>query len=94
MQVRKNLEERQNTAAPGGPKVGSLNQHARNRHGRCEIKNACHCGTQYIQKEARSERISLRALLDVEMSKKCTPSRRKAYFEVKKKTEHFRKLSC
>ena len=49
---------------------------------RCR-KSARRCGPKHISKSKCTKHLSLGPLLEVEMSKKCTPLWRKAHFEVK-----------
>ena len=49
---------------------------------RCR-KSARRCGAKHISKSKCTKHLVLRALLEVEMSKKCTPLWREAHFEVK-----------
>ena len=49
---------------------------------RCR-KSARHCGAKHISKWKRTKRTIVGPLLEVEMSKKCTPLWREAHFEVK-----------
>ena len=49
---------------------------------RCR-KSACCCGVKRISKSKRTKHTILGPLLEVEMSKKCTPLWREANFEVK-----------
>ena len=49
---------------------------------RCE-KSARRCGAKHISKSKCTKHTMLGQLLEVEMSKKCTPLRREAHFEVK-----------
>ena len=57
---------------------------------RCQ-KSARRCGAKHISKSKCTEPTSVGPLLEVEMSKKCTPLWRKAHFEVKMyKTPHVR----
>ena len=57
---------------------------------RCR-KNARRCGAKYISKSKCAKHLSVGRLLEVEMSKKCTPLWREAHFEVKMyKTLHVR----
>ena len=57
---------------------------------RCR-KSARRCGAKRISKSKCTKHLSLGPLLEVEMSKKCTPLRREAHFEVKMyKTHHSR----
>ena len=46
-------------------------------------KNARHCGAKHISKSKCTKHTSFGPLLEVEMSKKCTPLWREAHFEVK-----------
>ena len=55
---------------------------------RCR-KSARRCGAKHIPKSTCAKHIILGPLLEVEMSKKCTPLWREAHFEVKMyKTHH------
>ena len=57
---------------------------------RCR-KSACRCGAKRISKSKCTKQTILGPLLEVEMSKKCTPLGREAHFEVKMlKTPHVR----
>ena len=57
---------------------------------RCR-KSARRCGAKHISKSKCTKYLSLGPLLEVEMSKKCTPLWREAHFEVKMyKTPHAR----
>ena len=49
---------------------------------RCR-KSARRCGTKHISKSKCTKHLSVGPLLEVEMSKKCTPLWREAHFEVK-----------
>ena len=49
---------------------------------RCR-KSACRCGAKHISKSKCTKHTILGPLLEVEMSKKCTPLRREAHFEVR-----------
>ena len=49
---------------------------------RCQ-KSARRCGAKHISKSKCTKHTSFRPLLEVEMSKKCTPLWREAHFEVK-----------
>ena len=65
---------------------------------RCR-KSARRCGAKHISKSKCTKRLSFGPLLEVEMSKKCTPLWREAHFQVKmyKKasaSDHFWKLRC
>jgi len=52
-------------------------------------KSARRCGAKHISKPKVLKTEGLRAFLEVEMSKKCTPLWREAHFQVKKyKTHH------
>ena len=57
---------------------------------RCR-KSARHCGAKHISKSKCTKHTILRPLLDIEMSKKCTPLWREAHFQVKMyKAQHSR----
>ena len=57
---------------------------------RCR-KSACRCGAKHISKSTCTKHTMLGPLLEVEMSKKCTPLWRETHFEVKMyKTHHAR----
>ena len=57
---------------------------------RCR-KSARRCGAKHISKSKCTKHFSVRPLLEVAMSKKCTPLWREAHFEVKMyKTHHGR----
>ena len=57
---------------------------------RCR-KSARHWGAKHISKSKCSKHLSVGPLLEVQMSKKCTPLWREAHFEVKMyKTHHGR----
>ena len=49
---------------------------------RCR-KSACRCGAKHISKSKCTKHTSAGPLLEVEMSKKCTPLWREAHFQVK-----------
>ena len=54
---------------------------------RCR-KSARHCGAKHISKSKCTKHTMLGPLLEVEMSKKCTPLWREAHFEVKTYKAH------
>jgi len=54
---------------------------------RCR-KSARRCGAKHISKSKCTKHTSFGPLLEVEMSKKCTPLLRKAYFQVKMYKTH------
>ena len=54
---------------------------------RCR-RSARRCGAKHISKSKRTEHTILGPLLEVEMSKKCTPLWREAHFEVKTHKAH------
>ena len=66
---------------------------------RCR-KSARRCGAKHISKSKCTKHTMLGPLLEVEMSKKCTPLWREAHFEVKmletlyRGSDHFWKLRC
>ena len=51
-------------------------------------ESARRCGAKHTSKPKCTRHLMFGALLDVEMSKKCTPSWRKAHFQVTKCTKH------
>ena len=59
---------------------------------RCR-KSACRCGAKHISKSKRTKHTIVRPLLEVEMSKKCTPLWREAHFEVKMYKTHQRRTT-
>ena len=81
------------------------NQHVQNTSGsdyfwklRCR-KSARRCGAKYISKSKCTKHLSVGPLLEVEMSKKCTPLWRKAHFECQnvkntRGSDHFWTLRC
>ena len=90
MQVRENVEKSRNTVffqwfvAPEGRKVGSLKRRVRSHVARWEMKNCTTFGAaNHISKSKCTKRTMPGALLEVDMSKKCTPLWREAHFEVK-----------
>ena len=59
---------------------------------RCR-KSACSCAAKHMSKSKCTKHLSSGTLLEVEMSKKCTPLWREAHFEVKmRKAPHVRAL--
>ena len=54
---------------------------------RCR-KSACRCGAKHISKSKCTKHLSVGPLLEVTMSKKCTPLWREAHFEVKMYKAH------
>ena len=66
--------------------------HSRTTFGSWDVeKSARRCGAKHILKSKCTKHLSVGPLLEVEMSKKCTPLWREAHFEVKMyKTHHAR----
>ena len=64
---------------------------------RCR-KSARRCGAKHISKSKWTKHARFGPLLEVEMSKKCTPLRREAHFQVKMQntptSDHFWKFRC
>ena len=60
---------------------------------RCR-KNARRCGAKHISKSKCTKHASVGPLLEVEMSKKCTPLWREAHFEVKMYKSHHARATC
>ena len=89
MQMREKVGKSRNTVffqwcvAPEGRKVGSLKRRVRSQLARWEMKIARRCGAKHISKSKCTKHTILRPLLEVEMSKKCTPLWREAHFQVK-----------
>ena len=69
--------------APEGRKVGSPKQRVRSHLARWEMKNCTRCGTKHMWKSKCRKHLTFGPLLEVEMSKKCTPVWREAHFQVK-----------
>ena len=71
--------------------------HCRTTFGRCR-KSARRCGAKHISKSKCTKHTIVGPLLEVEMSKKCTPLWREAHFQVKMHktplSDHFWKLRC
>ena len=51
-------------------------------------KSTRHCGAKHISKSKCAKHTRFRALLEVEMSKKCTPLWHEAHLEVKMRKAH------
>ena len=69
--------------APEGRKVGSPKQRVRSHLARWEMKNCTRYGTKHMWKSKCRKHLTFGPLLEVEMSKKCTPVWREAHFQVK-----------
>ena len=69
--------------APEGRKVGSLKRRVRASWPQERWKIARRCGAKHISKSKVLKTGGLGPLLEVEMSKKCTPLWREAHFQVK-----------
>ena len=74
--------------APEGRKVGSLKRRVRSQLARWELKNCTQCGAKHMSKSKCIKHLSFGALLEVAMSKKCTPLWREAHFKVKMYKTH------
>ena len=89
MQVREKVGKSRNTVffrgfvAPEGRKVGSLKRGCGDIWKNERWKVALRCGAKPISKWKCTKHLGLGALLEVEMSKKCTPLSREAHLEVK-----------
>ena len=98
MQVREKVAKSRNTAffqwsaRPEGRKVGSLKAAGAETSGQMRCgKIARRCGAKHISKSKCTKHTILGPLLEVEMSKKCTPLWHEAHVEVKMyKTHHSR----
>ena len=94
MQMREKVGKSRNTVffqwfvAPEGRKVGSLKRRVRSRLARWDMKSARRCGAKHILKSKCTKHTMPGPLLEVEMSKKCTPLWREAHFQVKMYKTH------
>ena len=95
MQMREKVGKSRNTVlfqwfvAPEGWKVGSLKRRVRSQNWPDERwKIARRCGAKHISKSKCTKHTRFGPLLEVEMSKKCTPLWREAHFEVKMYKAH------
>ena len=71
----------------------------RTTFGSCDVEKVHACGAKHISKSKCTKHTILGPLLEVEMSKKCTPLWREAHFQVKNVQntpflDHFRKFRC
>ena len=98
MQMREKVGKSRNTVffqwfvAPEGRKVGSLKRRVRSQLARWEMKS-CRCGAKHISKSKCTKHLSSGPLLEVEMSKKCTPLWREAHVQVKMYKTHQRRTT-
>ena len=91
MQMREKVGKSRNTVffqwfvAPESRKVGSLKRRVRSQLARWEMKSCtpCRCGAKHISKSKCTKHTRSGPLLEVGMSKKCTPLWREAHFQVK-----------
>ena len=89
MQMREKVGKSRNTVfsqwfgAPEGRKVGSLKRRVRSRWPDERWTVARRCGAKHISKSKCTKHLSAGPLVEVAMSKKCTPLWRKAHLEVK-----------
>ena len=95
MQMREKVGKSRNTVffqwfvAPEARKVGSLKRRVRSQLARDERwKIARRCGAKHISKSKCPKHTRFGPLLEVEMSKKCTPLWREAHFQVKMSKTH------
>ena len=79
--------------APEGRKVGSLKRRVRSQLATGAMKNCSRCGAKHISKSKCTKHLSVGPLLEVAMSKKCTPLWREAHFEVKMYKTHQRRTT-
>ena len=79
--------------APEGRKVGSLKRRVRSQLARWGWKIARSCGAKHISKSKCTKQTRFGPLLEVEMSKKCTPLWREAHFQVKMYKAHQRRTT-
>ena len=97
MQMRGKVGKSRNTVffqwfvAPEGRKVGSLKRRVRSQLARWEMKNCTPLWRKHVSKSKCTKHTIVGPLLEVEMSKKCTPLWCEAHFQVKMyKTHHCR----
>ena len=94
MQMREKVGKSRNTVffqwfvAPVGQKVGSLKRRVRSQLARWEMKNCTPLCREPISKSKCTKHTRLGPLLEVEMSKKCTPLWRETHVEVKMYKTH------
>ena len=100
IQMREKVGKSRNTVffhwfvAPEGRKVGLLKRRCGASWPQERWKIARRCGAKHISKSKCTKHTILGPLLEVAMSKKCTPLWREAHFQVKKyKTHHSRTTS-
>ena len=79
--------------APEGRKVGSLKRRVRSQLARWEMKKCTPLCAKHIWKSKCTKHTILGPLLEVEMSKKCTPLWREAHFQVKMYKTHQRRTT-
>ena len=80
--------------APEGRKVGSLKRRCGAIWPDERWTIARRCGTKHISKSKCTKHLGFGALLEVEMSKKCTPLWREAHFDVKSVKNWRGRLRC
>ena len=89
LQMREKVGKSRNTVffqwfvAPEGRKVGSLKRRVRSSWPQERWKIARRCGAKHISKSKCTKHQGFGPLLEVEMSKKCTPLWCEAHFQVK-----------
>ena len=89
IQMREKVGKSRNTVffqwfvAQEGRKVGSLKRRVRSQLATGAMKIARRCGAKHISKSKCTKHQGFGPLLEVEMSKKCTPLWREAHFQVK-----------
>ena len=79
--------------APEGRKVGSLKRRVRSQLPEERWKIARRCGAKHISKWKCTKHTIVGPLLEVAMSKKCTPLWREAHFQVKMYKTHQRRTT-
>ena len=99
IQLREKVGKSRNTVffkwfvAPEGRKVGSLKRRVRSQLATGAMKNCTPCGAKHISKSKCAKHQGFGPLLEVAMSKKCTPLWREAHFEVKMYKTHQRRTT-
>ena len=94
MQAREKVATSRNTmcfqwfVAPKGRKVGSLKRRVRSHVAKWEMKIARHCGAKHVSESNCKKHTRVGPIVEVEISKMCTPMWREAHFQVKMYKAH------
>ena len=74
--------------APKGRKVGSLKRRVRSHVAKWEMKIARRCGAKHVSESNCKKHTRVGPIVEVEISKMCTPMWREAHFQVKMYKAH------